>query len=149
MKLLLDNSNLFAGGGLQVAFSFLNDLKKMPVKHHYHVVQSVKCAATFDCTAFPENFTFYTLTAVEEHSKRKRINKVRSLENKIQPDCIFTLFGPSYHKSNFPKIVGFAIPYIIYPESPFFKKLSLKDKVYYKLLTVLKTYCFKNPPRQI
>ncbi len=28
MKLIIDNSNLFAGGGLQVAASFLRDLKK-------------------------------------------------------------------------------------------------------------------------
>ena len=143
MKLLLDNSNLFAGGGLQVAFSFLHDLKKLALPNDYHVVQSIKCAENFDASGFPKNFTFYTLSKNEEHSKRLRISKVRSLENAIRPDCIFTLFGPSYHKSNFPKIVGFAIPFIIYPNSPFFNQISLKEKIYYKLLTILKTYCFK------
>ena len=29
MKILIDNSNLFAGGGIQVATSFLNDLKEI------------------------------------------------------------------------------------------------------------------------
>ena len=143
MKLLLDNSNLFAGGGLQVAFSFLHDLKKLDLPNEYHVVQSIKCSENFDASSFPENFTFYTLSKNEEHSKRQRISKVRSFENSIVPDCIFTLFGPSYHKSNFPKIVGFAIPFIIYPNSPFFNQISLKEKIYYKLLTILKTYCFK------
>ena len=143
MKLLLDNSNLFAGGGLQVAFSFLQDLKKLALHNEYHVVQSIKCAENLDASGFPTNFTFYTLSKNEEHSKQQRISKVRSLENAIKPDCIFTLFGPSYHKSNFPKIVGFAIPFIIYPNSPFFNQRSLKEKLYYKLLTILKTYCFK------
>jgi glycosyltransferase involved in cell wall biosynthesis len=143
MKIIIDNSNLFAGGGLQVAVSFLNNLKEMDLAHEFHIIQSVKCAENFDASLFSKNFVFYNLSRIEENSKRKRKLRVVSIENSINPDCIFTLFGPSYHKSSFPKIVGFAIPYIIYPDSPFFKQLSVKDKVYYKLLIVLKTYCFK------
>lgn len=143
MKLIIDNSNLFAGGGLQVAASFLRDLKNMKIQNDFHVIQSVNCANVIGKEVFPDNFTFYNLTKAEEKSKTKRIKVVRKIEDMLKPDCIFTLFGPSYHKSKFPKLVGFAIPFIIYPNSPFFEKISLKEKIYYKLLAILKTYSFK------
>lgn len=143
MKVILDNSNLFAGGGLQVAASFLKDLRASSLSIEFHVIQSVKMVENLEPSFFPSNFVFYNLGTAEEGSIFKRRSRVRLLENQIQPDCIFTLFGPSYHKSKFPKIVGFAIPYIVYPDSPFFKKLSIKNKLHYKVLDILKTYCFK------
>lgn len=143
MKLLIDNSNLFAGGGLQVAASFLRDLKRLPTDDEFVVVNSVKCTESLGNEDFPRNFKFYRLTKAEETSKRKRIRKVLEIENEEQPDIIFTLFGPSYHKSGRTKVVGLAIPYIIYPKSPFLKNISLKEKIYYKLLALLKTYSFK------
>jgi glycosyltransferase involved in cell wall biosynthesis len=143
MKLIIDNSNLFAGGGLQVAVSFLKDLKRMELSDEFYIIQSINCENSIAEINFPDNFFFYNLGKSEESSKTKRISRVKNIENSIQPDCIFTLFGPSYHKSNFPKIVGFAIPYILYPDSPFFNQISIKEKIYYKLLTILKTYSFK------
>lgn len=143
MKILIDNSNLFAGGGLQVAASFLRDLKKINKEDVFFVVQSLNCAKVLVNDTFPENFVFYNLGKSEEQSKRERINSVKRIENSVTPDFIFTVFGPSYHKSNYPKLVGFAIPYILYPNSPFFKQISLKEKMYYKLLSIIKTYSFK------
>lgn len=143
MKIIIDNSNLFAGGGLQVAASFLRDLKTLNRSDEFHIIQSINSKTVISDELFPENFIFYNLGKTEETSKSKRIIKVKQIENDINPDCIFTLFGPSYHKSKFPKIVGFAIPYIIYPNSPFFKKISFKEKLHYKILSIIKTYSFK------
>ncbi|WP_231427785.1 glycosyltransferase family 4 protein [Pedobacter sp. Leaf250] len=143
MKLIIDNSNLFAGGGMQVAASFLRDLKNMNLLDDFHVIQSVNCSEIVDDKIFPDNFKFYHLDKSEEKSKAKRITSVKKIEDTVNPDCIFTLFGPSYHKSKFPKLVGFAIPFIIYPESPFFKQISLKERIYYRILSVIKTYAFK------
>ena len=58
MRILIDNSNLFAGGGIQVATSFLNDLKTFNKEHLYWVLQSPHSAKTIDKTTFPENFVF-------------------------------------------------------------------------------------------
>ncbi|MFY1045469.1 glycosyltransferase family 4 protein [Chryseobacterium sp. GP-SGM7] len=115
----------------------------MKIKDDFHVIQSVNCANMLREEVFPNNFTFYNLDKSEEKSISKRIKSVKKIENTVKPDCIFTLFGPSYHKSKFPKLVGFAIPYIIYPESPFFKQISFKEKLYYKIMSVIKTYSFK------
>ncbi|MDV3673121.1 hypothetical protein CMU49_04390 [Elizabethkingia anophelis] len=143
MKLIIDNSNLFAGGGLQVAASFLRDLKKMNLSDEFHIIQSLNAIKVIENEQFPDNFTFYNLGKSEEKSKSKRIRSVKRIESIVNPDCIFTLFGPSYHKSKYPKLVGFAIPYIIYQNSPFFKKISVKENIYYKLLSILKVYSFK------
>ncbi|AVF48058.1 glycosyltransferase family 4 protein [Elizabethkingia anophelis] len=143
MKLIIDNSNLFAGGGLQVAVSFLRDLKKINLSDEFHIIQSLNAIKVIENEQFPDNFTFYNLGKSEEKSKSKRIRSVKKIESIVNPDCIFTLFGPSYHKSKYPKLVGFAIPYIIYQNSPFFKKISVKENIYYKLLSILKVYSFK------
>src|SRR5690606_15964055 len=109
--------------GIQVGISFITDLSKLNLSDEYHIIQSCKMAEVFNKSDYPDNFIFYDLNIECEQSILVRAKKVKLLEDQIKPDCIFTLFGPSYHKSNFPKIVGFAIPHIIYPESPFIKNL--------------------------
>ncbi|WP_374855229.1 glycosyltransferase [Acinetobacter indicus] len=142
MKYVIDNSNLYAGGGIQVGISFINDLSKLNLSNEYHIIQSCKMAEAFKKNDYPCNFIFYDLNVECEQSILVRAKQVKLLEDQIKPDCIFTLFGPSYHKSNFPKIVGFAIPHIIYPESPFIKNLSLSKKIKNLLMCKMKQYFF-------
>lgn len=142
MKLVIDNSILNAGGGIQVAISFLNDLKQLNLCDEYHIIQSPNISNQIDINCFPKNFIFYNIPLSEHKNILKRIKYTKKLEKNINPDCIFTTFGPSYHKSKYPKVIGFALPYIIYPNSPFFKQITLKEKLKYKLMSVIKTYCF-------
>ncbi len=143
MKIIIDNSNLFAGGGLQVAISFLNDLFVLELANEYHIIQSPNSSAQIDKKHFPANFKFYELNSKEYLSILKRKREVKKIENTIKPDVIFTTFGPSYHKSNFPKVVGFAYGYILYRDSIFYKILSIKERVKHQLINTLKTYLFK------
>ncbi len=140
MKIIIDNSNLFAGGGLQVAVSFLNDLKEIETEYIFCVVQSPNSAKVIDKSTFPKNFFFYDIS--ENLSKAQKIKQVKKIENEEKPNCIFTTFGPSYHKSNFPKIVGFAFGQMIYPESPFYKKMSFLERLKYKGIIFLKKTMF-------
>lgn len=142
MKLLIDCSNLYAGGGLQVAISFLDDLKNLQKEHDYHIVESKNFSNVVDKTNFPSNFKFYSLKQDEESSILKRRKSMKVLENNISPDVIFTVFGPSYHKSNVPKIVGFAWGYVIFPDSPFYNRLKWLDNLKYKLLNYFKVFFF-------
>lgn len=139
MKLLIDNSNLFAGGGIQVAISFLNDLNSLNLENEYFIIQSDKIKDKIDKNAFSSNFHFIDLDNINLFSKRRI---VKNIENTVSPDVIFTVFGPSYHKSNFPKVVGFAIPHIIYSNSPFFKMLNLLELFKIKLLSQIKAKMF-------
>jgi glycosyltransferase involved in cell wall biosynthesis len=141
VKVIIDNSNLFAGGGIQVATSLIHDLNSLKLSHDFHIIQSPHSSKQIDKTVFSSNFHFYDLKEFYK-SIICRAKQVRSLENSIKPNVIFTVFGPSYHKSKFPKIVGFAIPYLIYKNSPFFSEITIKEKVYYKLLGAIKRYFF-------
>lgn len=144
MRILIDNSNLFAGGGIQVATSFLNDLKTFNKEHLFWVLQSPHSAKTIDTTTFPENFVFSNIPEKIYTAKLKRSNFVKKLEEEIKPNVIFTTFGPSYHKSNFPKIVGFAFGQMLYTNSPFYNQISFLQQLKYKLLIFLKKKAFIN-----
>nr|WP_315125033.1 glycosyltransferase [uncultured Capnocytophaga sp.] len=144
MRILIDNSNLFAGGGIQVATSFLNDLKAFNKEHLFWVLQSPHSAKTIDTTIFPENFVFSNIPEKIYTAKLKRSNFVKKLEEEIKPNVIFTTFGPSYHKSNFPKIVGFAFGQMLYTNSPFYNQISFLQQLKYKLLIFLKKKAFIN-----
>ena len=141
MKIIIDNSNLFAGGGIQVATSFLNDLNHMKSTHEFHVVQSYNSSKQIDQSAFSSNFTFYDLKA-NHFSILRRIKEVRSIERSVKPSAVFTTFGPSYYKSNCPKVVGFARGHLIYKKSPFFKRLSTKDRIKNEIINIYKKYFF-------
>lgn len=142
MKIIIDNSNLFAGGGIQVAASFLNDLNEIKDGNLYYVIQSPNSAKSIKNSNFSKNFTFYELESNTYSSKRRRKEEVLKIEENIKPDCIFTTFGPSYHKSKYPKIVGFAFGQMIYEDSPFFKKMSLFERLKYKVVIHLKKTLF-------
>ncbi|MDM1466513.1 glycosyltransferase family 4 protein [Myroides odoratimimus] len=143
MRILIDNSNLFAGGGIQVATSFIIDLQFIKDNNEYHVIQSENSSKQIDTSLFDERFVFYSLSKECNTSIRSRSNEVKNIENLIKPNVIFTVFGPSYHKSNFPKVVGFAIPHIIYPKSPFFSTLTWLGKKKIELISMIKSYFFK------
>lgn len=143
MTIVIDNSNLYAGGGIQVATSFMNDLNSIDLNHEYHIIQSPYLSVQIRKSLFSKNFTFYDLKESDFKSKRQRRRVVKNIEERVQPDVIFVTFGPSYHKSNFPKIVGFAIPHLIYPSSPFFKIISLKERFRLKIISLLKGFYFR------
>lgn len=142
MKIIIDNSNLIVGGGIQVGTSFLNDLNALNLNFKFHVIQSVNSAKAVDTSKFSSNFFFYDLNDKSAKSIWQRKKEVKNIEESIQPDVIFTVFGPSYHKSNFPKVVGFAIPFMIYKDSPFFSKICFIEKMKYKALAFIKKRAF-------
>lgn len=143
MRILIDNSNLFAGGGIQVAVSLLNDLKKIETLHEFIVLQPTGMKGKIEEISFDSKFTFVQIDEKVHLNILKRVSYSRKVEEKFRPDIIFTVFGPSYYKSKVPKIVGMAIPYLIYPDSPFFEKLGFKEKIKYRILSILKSRFFK------
>jgi glycosyltransferase involved in cell wall biosynthesis len=143
LKIIVDCSNLRVGGGIQVALSFFNDLVKINIKDEIIVFMSPEIAPALNRMSFPNNFLLINLSPDIYCNIFVRGLKLFKLENEIKPEVIFTVFGPSYHKSRFPKVVGFAIPYIIYTDSPFFLKLSLIKKIKYKVLAITKLFFFR------
>ena len=59
MKLLINTSNLSVGGGVQVALSFIHELKDLEVDNKYYIFLSVVISKQINKTLFPSNFHFH------------------------------------------------------------------------------------------
>ncbi len=109
MRLLINISNNIGGGSFQVAHSFVQECKKYSMNEYIVVVNS-KVYQLFDIESFPSNFKFL---CIKNNSFITLAKKMKVIETRYNPDVVFTVFGPSYWKSNAPQVVGFANPYYI------------------------------------
>ena len=145
MKIIINLSNLYVGGGVQVAISFLNELKSLKQKNIYHVFLSKPIKSQLIKKSFSNNFNFYNI----EHSPaslKKRfstIKRLSNLENIINPDIIFTLFGPSYWRPQNKNLMGFADPWVLNKKSTAYQELNIFNKIKTKLRNFYKIYHLK------
>lgn len=121
------------GGGMQVATSFINELKEFG-KDEYHIFLSRSVASNINQGLFPNNFIFFEFERSPSHFKNRLSvkKKLNQLVVKIKPEIIFSVFGPTYWRPNAPHVMGFAIPYIIYYNYEFVKNLNFQSKLEFK-----------------
>ncbi len=144
MKIILNTTNLTPGGGMQVAYSVIHECRKYD-EHEFHVFLGATLSAQIDKNKFPPNFFFYEFEGESLFSVFNgiaTINKLTKAENSIRPDVVFSVFGPSYWSPEAPHLMGFAIPYFIYRESPYFKQIGLAEHVKWLLLSWMKKFFF-------
>ncbi|MDB9928210.1 glycosyltransferase [Flavobacteriaceae bacterium] len=110
------------GGGIQVAITFISDLIKTQKNYQLSILMCKEFAETSKPFDDHESIEFIEFTKNSKFTLSRSKN-LRAIEKRINPDIIFTVFGPSYHQSSFPKVVGYAIPHYIYEDSPFFDSL--------------------------
>lgn len=146
MRILINASILKAGGGIQVAHSFINELKEF-CDNKYGVVATSRLFHTLKIQRFPENFRFYTIGSSPSDVRKglKAVKRLKQIEAEFKPDIVFTVFGPSYWKPEAIHVCGYALPHFIYPDSPFFDSISLTERFRLKILEFIKlnsyTYC--------
>lgn len=128
MKLIINLSGNYAGGGLQVALSFLNECKKVP-NNQYYIFLGPSFLSLVDKTTFPNNFIFHDIPKCKLWNLDRLLSP---LEKGIQPDVVFSVFGPRYWRSKAPHLMGYALPHYIYKESPYFKKINWKENIILK-----------------
>lgn len=144
MKLIINTASLYSGGGVQVAFSFIEECKRFQ-SNEYHVFLCDALRLQIKTENYSSNFKFYNVerksnTMKQIFSLKKELSQ---LESQIKPDCVFTVFGPSYWTPKSPHLLGYAIPHFLYKESPFWFKLSFRAKVRFFVDEFLKKYFFK------
>ncbi|NLJ82745.1 MAG: glycosyltransferase family 4 protein [Bacteroidales bacterium] len=144
MKLLINGSNLSGGGGVQVALSFILESRKFP-GNEYYILASDKLYEELKNEKFPSNYIFYSISLLHSNPIKKIVSiyKIKKIEKQIQPDSVFTIFGPAYWTPKSPHLVGFALGHLIYPESPYFKSITLKERIYWEAISLIKKYFFK------
>lgn len=135
MRLIINASSIYKGGAEQVALSFIDECKKYP-EHEYHVVLRSNLADQIDQGTFPGNFKFYLIKKRPASSPLNFIRVMRwlnQLERSIHPDCVISTGGHGYWRPKAPIAGGFNIPHYIYPESPYFRSISRKKRLFWKV----------------
>lgn len=143
MRLLINTSTLKVGGGVQVAVSVLNELKNIP-GNEYVVVVSRQVQQQLPGNSFPANFSFRHLDSPAQLRTRRRIvSELDRIERETQPDAVLTIFGPAYWRPKAPHICGFALGWLITPESPAHKLLNFQEKLKQFLVKMYKWHYFR------
>lgn len=129
MKLVINAVRNTSGGGLQVALSFIRECIDIP-GNEYEVWTNPGLQAVLCRTVFPSNFKF---RVVPRMSFFRMGQYLSDLENESRPDVVFSVFGPAYWRPKAPHLTGFAQGHYIYPESPFWKMISWRQKLFWQL----------------
>jgi len=143
MKLIINTSNLHGGGGTQVGFSFIHECIKFP-ENEYSVFLCPQLSNEIDLKKFPSNFDFYNFPNPPSPSINglSVIKKLAELEKQINPDCVFSIFGPTYWTPKSKHLMGFANGHFLYSEFDFFKRLSIIERVQWRILSIAKRFFF-------
>jgi glycosyltransferase involved in cell wall biosynthesis len=144
MRIIVNCSNLEKGGGIQVAISFIQECKHFN-ENEYHVFLSPKISSQLDLKEFSKNFHFYLIMKPPSSLTHaiSTIHQLKKLEKRIKPNCVFTIFGPSYWTPKSKHLMGYAIPHYVYSE--YFKKvdISVFNRYFILVKKVFQTYFFK------
>lgn len=144
MNVLVNCSNLKIGGGLQVAHSFVTQLKDFS-DHNFVVVASSELANQIDMSAISQNskLIIYNISAkaIKTISGNDTYLDKLVVDNAIE--SVFSVFGPTYWKPKVKHVVGYAKPHYVYTDSPFFKILSFVSKLKLSMKKFFHMYDFK------
>lgn len=144
MHILINASTLKAGGGLQVADSFLSQIGNFP-EHVFLVLLSPQLAY------LQRTLSDYPNVSTRVYDTKATLLAIVSgksvfLDNLVKEYTIevaFTIFGPPLWRPRIPHVVGFARPQLMYPDSPFFKQMSWSKRLKSFVWERIKLHNFK------
>ena len=133
MNFIINASNLKAGGGIQVTQSICNQLYRFQ-RHRFVVVLS---------SFIDENFlSFESNVLVKRYDIQNDLSTVLCGRNgwldelvEIEHiDAVLTVFGPSRWRPKVPHLCGFARAQLVLTDSPYYKRLTVKEIFLFKVL---------------
>jgi len=141
-KILINTSNLHVGGGVQVAASVIGELTLFPI---LPVGLVVWASTEVDANLRKLGYDLSALPAYEVVNSFG-LNLLRSsLARRLQNfDAVLTIFGPLYAwKLAVTNIVGFAQPWIIYPDNEIYRASSWRQRLLGRLKFGLQATFFR------
>ena len=146
MKILINASNLSAGGGIQVANSLILSLKKRK-ENQYAVALSPQLKKTLPpLGSFPDNFIFSEKTDRNYSPLRVLSGRCGSLDDFLKEtgsEIVFTVFGPAYWTPcGVPHLCGYALPFYIYPDSPALADIGFLNRLKFHFNRFLRMRAF-------
>ena len=142
---LINASNLYVGGGIQVALSFLDELKTLDQPYTYHILVSPVIASQIQPDDYPSNFIFIPIakSTASLQTRWQVIKLLNQIEKNIMPNIVFTIFGPSYWRPKAKHLIGFADGWVYNPDTVAYGRLSRLASIKRKLLSLYKAYHLK------
>lgn len=142
-SIVVNATNLHYGGGIQVATSLIMELSsKEYSRPGLQILISSEVAENLSKREVDWS-RFASVEVLDVHG----VFRGRSVLSKRlkQADAVFTVFGPLYLWSK-PRlsIVGFAQPWIIYPENDAYRKLSLLSRLRTRIKFALQRETFRH-----
>jgi len=135
MRLIINNASTFKGGAEQVALSFIEECKQYP-QHEFAIIIGKTLSTQINIDEYPDNFLFHVLEkrpATSFQTFYKTMRWFRNLEKEFHPDCVISTGGHGYWKPKAKHVSGYNMAHYIYKESPYFKLISTKKKIFWKL----------------
>ena len=125
MNILINASNLKAGGGLQVTESVCGRLDAFP-QHRFTVVLSSSFGPYLGRIREWDHVRLVRHDVTNSPATlllgRDRVLDRLAEEEGI--DVVLTVFGPSRWEPRRPHLCGFARPHLVFPESPYFSRMN-------------------------
>jgi len=142
MKYNLNTSNLHVGGGIQVAVSVIAELARLDdFPPNFSILASTEVDTNL-CKAGDVPGEQAAYDVVDSHGLRQLLpSQARRFQGFVS---VFTVFGPLYiWRAPFRNIVGFAQPWIIYPNNECYGMLSLVQRLKLRLKYWVQGHFFK------
>jgi glycosyltransferase involved in cell wall biosynthesis len=138
-SIIINATNLHSGGGVQVASSFIFDLSLSELEYDFSISIYISSTVYENLLSLDFNLSaFKDVQIVNTTGIGSFFSSVSRVFN--QYDLVFTIFGPNYSLfSKYINIVGFAQPWIIYPNN----ELSSQQKVISRITTKAKFFIQK------
>lgn len=134
----------FKGGSLQVAISLIKEFTKYD-DNDYYIIVSREVKKQLQGIEFPANFHFYDVpypSRVRLLNSFLRRSFFTKVEKEAQADCSICTSGPLYWTPKSPLLIGYNLPHLVYPESPYFKRIPLWMRIRWKLKWTVHKACY-------
>ena len=106
MDVLVNASGLNKGGAMQVAVSVVVESQADPQGITWHYALSREAAdEVAGLGVQPDNVEIFDVSPSRSRAQRKRL---KSFEDQVKPDAVFTVFGPTYVDFSAPHLLGVA-----------------------------------------
>ncbi|AQW57890.1 glycosyltransferase [Vibrio owensii] len=130
--LLFNASNVSVGGGIQVALSLANEMSKFSESIFFLLPKKLQGEV--------KESTVHTYKYLEYNNIFDRASKLTKIVKDNNITHVFSVFGPIYWipPKNVFHLEGFALPWIIYTDSPIYSKLSVIERLKKKVFNWLR-----------
>lgn len=135
MKILINTTIMFVGGGIQLADSIVRLMVQNKL-HQFILVYPPTMKRTAEALKGMDNVELYPyempkfyIGLISGHN-----TEMDKLVEEKHVDAVFTVMGPSRWKPKVPHLLGFARCQAVIPESPYWSMLNLKDRFVTKVM---------------